>query len=516
MGLGQILPERGSDYDEHTACGEGWNDSQGDQSFIASLEPVLERLRKRHLLREGAYLRLRSLLPIPGLVAVWYYATHEHLAFTPGSVINSSITLRHLFVGIGACLLWGVTAARRGRPLQTLRRDLESEILALLRGCLACGAFLFLGSAAHLGAREAAELGLSLAAVLLTESLLLLSGALLVCSRLIRYPARPRKALIIGSGARSSVLRRLAQASHSHLEIVGCLDDEYVGLDRMTDRYMGKLSVLPELLKAHPVELVLIGLPVKSQYHKIQQVIQLCETVGVECHYMADIFATSRVRLQKSVPAPAEVAVLGDPPRDIRHWVKRSIDVVVAGTMFIFLLPILGVIALAIKLTSPGPVLFVQLRYGYQRRRFPMLKFRTMVADAEQRQAALEASNEASGPVFKLKADPRITKIGRFLRRTSLDELPQLINVLRGEMSLVGPRPLPLRDVSRFDEPWLLRRFSVRPGLTCLWQVGGRSNTQFDEWIRLDLQYIDQWTLGLDLRILAQTIPAVLRGSGAM
>jgi lipopolysaccharide/colanic/teichoic acid biosynthesis glycosyltransferase len=144
-----------------------------------------------------------------------------------------------------------------------------------------------------------------------------------------------------------------------------------------------------------------------------------------------------------------------------------------------------------------------------------MLKFRTMVVNAERYQAELEVANEAAGPVFKLKADPRVTKIGAILRRTSLDELPQLINVLRGEMSLVGPRPLPLRDVSRFDEPWLLRRFSVMPGLTCLWQVGGRSNTEFDEWIKLDLQYIDEWSLALDFRILVKTIPAVLRGSGA-
>jgi lipopolysaccharide/colanic/teichoic acid biosynthesis glycosyltransferase len=176
----------------------------------------------------------------------------------------------------------------------------------------------------------------------------------------------------------------------------------------------------------------------------------------------------------------------------------------------------MAAIAIVIKLTSPGPVLFVQQRYGFNRRRFPMLKFRTMVVDAERRQADLESANEAGGPVFKIKSDPRVTSIGKILRRASLDELPQLINVLRGDMSLVGPRPLPLRDVARFDEPWLLRRFSVPPGLTCLWQIGGRSETKFDEWIRLDLQYVDQWSLALDLRILVQTIPAVFRGTGAV
>jgi lipopolysaccharide/colanic/teichoic acid biosynthesis glycosyltransferase len=144
-----------------------------------------------------------------------------------------------------------------------------------------------------------------------------------------------------------------------------------------------------------------------------------------------------------------------------------------------------------------------------------MYKFRTMVQNAEHLQAALESQNEAGGPVFKMARDPRVTRLGAVLRRTSLDELPQLWNVLRGDMSLVGPRPLPLRDVQRFDAPWLMRRFSVRPGLTCLWQVSGRSNVGFDEWVALDLQYIDRWSLGLDCEILARTVPAVLAARGA-
>ena len=144
-----------------------------------------------------------------------------------------------------------------------------------------------------------------------------------------------------------------------------------------------------------------------------------------------------------------------------------------------------------------------------------MNKFRTMVANAEKLLPELETLNEAAGPVFKIKNDPRITPIGGILRRTSLDELPQLFNVLRGDMSLVGPRPLPLRDYEGFSEDWQRRRFSVRPGITCLWQVNGRSNIAFDQWMKLDLQYLDQWSIWLDMKILAQTIPAVLRGSGA-
>ena len=179
------------------------------------------------------------------------------------------------------------------------------------------------------------------------------------------------------------------------------------------------------------------------------------------------------------------------------------------------LFPLLLLTACLIKLTSPGPFFFIQERVGLNKRRFRLYKFRTMVADAEKRQAELEPLNEISGPVFKIKNDPRITPIGDFLRTTSIDELPQLINVLKGEMSLVGPRPLPVRDYNGFDQDWHRRRFSVRPGITCLWQVDGPSDIPFQKWMEMDMEYIDQWSLWLDLKILTKTIPAVLQGSGA-
>jgi lipopolysaccharide/colanic/teichoic acid biosynthesis glycosyltransferase len=172
-------------------------------------------------------------------------------------------------------------------------------------------------------------------------------------------------------------------------------------------------------------------------------------------------------------------------------------------------------VALFIKITSPGPVFFVQERIGLNKRRFMLIKFRTMVVDAERKIHELEHLNEVKGPAFKIKNDPRITRIGRFLRKASIDELPQLINVLKGDMSLVGPRPLPIRDYNGFDEDWHRRRFSVQPGITCLWQCNGRSNVSFDRWMQLDMEYIDNWSLWLDFKILAMTIPAVLRGSGA-
>jgi exopolysaccharide biosynthesis polyprenyl glycosylphosphotransferase len=261
---------------------------------------------------------------------------------------------------------------------------------------------------------------------------------------------------------------------------------------------------------------VVIALPAKSCYEQIQTAIQTCERAGVEAQYLSDIFKVTfaRPRFEPHETAPmVSLKVVQD---DYRLVVKRCIDIVGAIVGLSLFGPLMIAIAAAIKLTSPGPAFFSQERYGLRKRRFRMYKFRTMVLDAEQRQAEMESRNEAKGPVFKIRNDPRITPLGRMLRRTSLDEFPQFLNVLRGEMSLVGPRPLPKRDVFKFADASLMRRFSVKPGLTCLWQVNGRSNTDFNRWIELDLQYIDSWSLFLDLKLIAQTLPSVLRGNGAL
>jgi len=196
--------------------------------------------------------------------------------------------------------------------------------------------------------------------------------------------------------------------------------------------------------------------------------------------------------------------------------VKQVIDVFGALFLIVVSSPFMIGAALAIHFTSPGPILFRQRRCGLNGRPFTMLKYRSMVSDAEQRKMELAALNEMSGPVFKVTNDPRITRVGQILRKWSLDEFPQLFNVLRGEMSLVGPRPLPVDEVERFDDPAHRRRLSVKPGLTCLWQVSGRNNVRdFKEWVRLDLEYIDNWSLWLDLKILWRTVPVVLIGTGA-
>jgi exopolysaccharide biosynthesis polyprenyl glycosylphosphotransferase len=194
---------------------------------------------------------------------------------------------------------------------------------------------------------------------------------------------------------------------------------------------------------------------------------------------------------------------------------KSVMDRLGAALLIVVGMPVWLFIALLIKVTSPGPVFYRQERCGLRGRVFTMYKFRSMVSNAEQLREDLATFNEMDGPVFKIAKDPRITLLGRFLRRTSLDELPQLINVMQGFMSLVGPRPLPVYEVKKFNNPWQRRRLSMKPGITCLWQISGRNQIGFEEWMRLDLVYIDNWSLWLDLRILLKTIPVVLLGRGA-
>jgi len=328
---------------------------------------------------------------------------------------------------------------------------------------------------------------------------------------------RPREVLIIGSGPRAQalcrVLRSLNGADDPGASLIGCMDvEDTPATAPHLPRWLGPLRDLESVLIHEVVDEVLIALPIRSCYERIQEVIHTCERLGVQSAYLADIFEPSLGQVGYEEPAFRTVKVVQD---DFRLIIKRIIDVVGAALSLVVLSPVLLLIAAIIKLTSPGPVLFAQQRYGLNKRLFRMYKFRTMVSDAEARQPALEGQNEAQGPVFKIAGDPRITGVGRFFRRSSLDELPQLWNVLKGEMSLVGPRPLPVRDVGRFSEGWLMRRFSMPPGLTCLWQVNGRSSVSFERWVQLDLQYIDRWSLQLDALILLKTIPAVLHGRGA-
>jgi exopolysaccharide biosynthesis polyprenyl glycosylphosphotransferase len=323
--------------------------------------------------------------------------------------------------------------------------------------------------------------------------------------------------IIVGSGPRAlSVYRQLSADRQGGYNVLGFVDStEAVASEEIGHRLLGRLDQLESILMRQALDEVVIALPMRSRYNAIDSAIQVCARVGVRAKYLADVFPDSiaRLRFEDSRELPAVAIAIA--PEDGRLLVKRLIDILGSIIGLAVFAPVMAVTTLAIKLTSAGPVIFAQERFGLNKRRFRMYKFRTMTADAEVRQAAVEHLNEARGPVFKIRNDPRLTRIGGFLRKSSIDELPQLLNVLRGEMSLVGPRPMAVRDVGRFTEAAPMRRFSVLPGLTCLWQVSGRSELGFEDWMRLDLQYINQWSLTLDFLILARTVPAVLRGVGA-
>lgn len=341
------------------------------------------------------------------------------------------------------------------------------------------------------------------------------------CLSSIRLHGRNlRYLLILGTNQRATDFARSIEARPElGYRILGFVDQDWPQLADFTATgrsLVASLATLPEFLRHNVVDEVANYLPLRSFHEHTSRVAALCELHGIIMRFDSDIFGLKKARSQAD-------ELIGDHyitcyPPFWRGWpilAKRVIDLLAASILLFLLLPLFLVVSLIVKLSSPGPVFFYQERVGYNKRRFKIFKFRTMVPNAEKLMSQLEQLNEVSGPVFKIRNDPRITPVGKFLRRTSIDELPQLINVLKGDMSLVGPRPLPVRDYNGFNEDWQRRRFSIRPGITCLWQVNGRSSITFDQWMRLDLQYVDEWSLWLDLKILARTIPAVLKGSGA-
>jgi exopolysaccharide biosynthesis polyprenyl glycosylphosphotransferase len=339
-----------------------------------------------------------------------------------------------------------------------------------------------------------------------------------VIARTMRKHGRNlRNAILVGHGDGAlEMASRLAHRADLGYHVVELIETDEAG-QTLGPRGTPAPAVerIASLIADRPIDEVFVALPLDRGQALIRSIVALCEEQGITVRLASAVVDPILARAEvDEVDGRPIITVFTGPPDSLPIAVKRGIDLVVSATALVLLLPVFVLIALAIRLDSRGPILFRQERVGFNRRRFHALKFRTMVEDADQQQAALEGLNEAQGPVFKIRNDPRITGIGRWLRRLSLDELPQLLNVLRGDMSLVGPRPLPLRDVSRIDVNAHKRRFSVRPGITCLWQVNGRE-PHFEDWIRADMEYIDNWSLSLDLRIILKTIPAVLTGKGA-
>ena len=278
---------------------------------------------------------------------------------------------------------------------------------------------------------------------------------------------------------------------------------------------IGSFKDLQAILEKGPIDEIILCVPFMQHFAIASEAVRLAQELGIVVRLFPDRTGSqllSRLHIERF--EGDHVITLFREQMLTQLLLKRLMDITLSLTGLIVISPLLLTIALVIRLTSPGPVLFAQERVGMNKRLFKLYKFRSMYVDAEQRRHELEHLNEMDGPVFKIKNDPRVTPIGRFIRKTSIDELPQLLNVLRGQMSLVGPRPPLLTEVDRYD--WLYRRrLSIKPGITCLWQISGRNEITFKQWMEMDKAYIDNWSLWLDLKILAKTIPAVLVSRGA-
>ena len=354
----------------------------------------------------------------------------------------------------------------------------------------------------------------------------LLTAALLVANRLVlrrvahsvrRNGRNTRVFAVVGSGDLArDVVHTVEQHPEWGMLFAGhILDAQGAGNPRPDpELVLGTVSQLGQILDDNVIDEVIFAVPRERLSH-IEGAFRLCQEQGASARVCLDLFQVNgnHVALGDLDGLPM-LSFTSAPTDEVALLMKRAFDVASSTVALLLLSPALVATSIAVKLDSPGPVFFRQTRVGKNGRPFQMLKFRSMHIDAESRLESLRALNEVSGPVFKMRNDPRVTRVGRFIRRTSLDELPQFLNVLSGEMSIVGPRPPVPAEVRQYQR-WQRRRLSVKPGITCTWQVSGRSDISFDQWMKLDLEYIDTWSLWQDIQICLRTVPAVLLSRGA-
>lgn len=421
-------------------------------------------------------------------------------------------------------LIWGALLLRynlyHSRRTTTLQSEAWDIVQANGVGTLLLVLFVFLFRLDELllGQDKISRLWILL--FVLLSSVLLLARMLLVrlVARSVRMEGFNYRTVVI-AGTNATAMR-IAESIQAHpywgYRILGFVSDRAPQASEgvPSERILGTLDDLPQIVDQLPVDEVIFALG-RQQYDRLENLLLGLEEIGVRTRLALDLFPHARARVEVgtldelplltySTTPSSELALLG----------KRLMDVTISSVLLAIAWPLMLLIAAALKLGEGGNVLYRQTRCGLHGRRFTLYKFRTMVEDADRQQDQLAHLNEMTGPVFKVRSDPRVTRIGWILRRLSLDELPQLWNVLRGDMSLVGPRPPVPQEVSSYER-WQRRRLSMRPGLTCLWQIRGRNNIDFDRWIELDLEYIDNWSPLLDVKILAKTIPVVLSGRGA-
>lgn len=464
-----------------------------------------------------AYRSVDLTVALATLALVLVATSSEAMPRHVGNLLAMRVTVKNVALLAVCSIVWVASFTTMGTYDRRARHARREKVLRTVIACTLGSSGVLLFPLATSG-RGAFTYGMTVVYWVTVTFMML---ALRLCTGVMNRAARrriARRVIIVGAGPRADELaRRLAADSEISYHLLGFVDTR-VAAGRYPSREwnLGFLDELEQTLMRTVVDEVLIALPIRSHYAEIESTIGICERAGVHSKYLADVFQPSRARARVESSGSCVLMAMQIACEDYRVHVKRTLDVLTVALSLPVMLPVVACIALAIRMTSDGPIFFTQERYGYRKRWFRMYKFRTMVVNAESMQSALERSNGAVGPVFKIAQDPRITPLGRLLRRASLDELPQLFNVLRGDMSLVGPRPMPTWEVGRFSDPSLMRRFSVRPGLTGLWQVSGRSYLSFEQRMALDLRYVDDWSLSLDLTVLARTLPAVVKGTGAM
>jgi exopolysaccharide biosynthesis polyprenyl glycosylphosphotransferase len=460
-----------------------------------------------------------SLMLLAFLAAALAVLRHSH-TFTIGEFFSMRIKIQNFFIFALFIFLWCLIFSLSGLYDSHRLSNRYDEVLDVIRATSLATCVIVAGSVFF---------PISLITPLFVVVFWCATTFTIASSRLVlqfmlaivrKHGRNLRNIVIIGTSERAlDLARRLGSRPELGYRITGFVDQDWCGIELLQKAgysMVGDFNSFPQFLRNNVVDEVAIALPVRSMHDQASRIAALCEAQGVTVRVMMNFFDLKIAN--SSIEELEGLHLITSPTGWTEGWpilAKRVFDLVTSVLLIVASSPIWLITAILIKATSPGPVFFVQKRLGLNKRPFSLYKFRTMVVDAEQRMHEVEHLNEVSGPVFKMMCDPRITPLGTILRKISIDELPQLFNVFKGDMSLVGPRPLPIRDYEGFHEDWQRRRFSVRPGITCLWQVAGRSSIPFEKWMELDLQYIDKWSLWLDLQILLRTIPAVLRGSGA-
>jgi exopolysaccharide biosynthesis polyprenyl glycosylphosphotransferase len=449
-----------------------------------------------------------------------YYLWWVLQALAPTLPLGTEIQLSpsHLFLIIASSIIWVVILNAQGAYSYQRFTSFITEFKLICKTVF-LGSLLLFALAFMVRSQYVPRTLVTLFIMVNLGLLTLEKFCLFAIARVIRSRGRDRKKVLVagtGNQARQFV-ETIKTHFHWGLDIVGFLDafEENVGREIFGEMILGTFQEISGVLQEHPVDEVIIAVSTQ-RLGEVRKVLEACELEGTQVRIISDFLGNIAKRFRADVVYGLPILSISYIPENSAALaVKRSIDIVIALIALVLLAPVFVILAAAIKLSSPGPVFYEWNVVGFNKKPFKSWKFRTMVVRADRMKAQLEALNEMQGPVFKIANDPRITPVGRFLRKYSLDELPQLWSVLKGDMSLVGPRPAGPHELARY-ESWQRRKLSIKPGITCLWQVNGRNKiSNFDEWAKLDLAYIDNWSLWLDLKILLKTIPAVISGRGA-